>query len=494
MIDSDRAFSVEGQVAEAATLSDHAKPPDSSMWPSAATPGRTRSGSRRGPLTRGRRGRSRRSRPISARLALVQFAAAGVLAFVLLALIGLTALQKATVHQAITQATNFVAGRADQRLAPVLIDEVITGQPTAVAAVDRIVREQLLSDRVVRVKLWTAQGRIVYSDEPRLINAVFPLAATDRAVLTGGRPDAELSSLTGQENAYERSFGRLLQIYTRIHTTGGQPMLLEVYLRFDSITANAESLGRAVVPAFLLALLALQLLQLPLAWRLVRRISRGHQEREALNRRVMQASDHERRRIARDLHDGVVQSLAGLSYNLTAVGAELSQRPAAAPLGAAISDAARATRANISALRTLIFDINPPNLQQLGLPAALDELAVSLTDAGIQTTLSTGAALPIAPERAATLYRAAQEAVRNIIAHSGALHAHITVTQVRGHATLIVSDDGSGFHVENRRAEVAHEHFGLSLLEGLAGDAGGHLEIQSIPGGGTTVTFTVPLT
>ena len=76
-------------------------------------------------------------------------------------------------------------------------------------------------------------------------------------------------------------------------------------------------------PAFLLGLVLLELLQLPLAWRLVRRIQRGQRERDLLHRRVVEASDDERRRIARDLHDGVVQSLAGISFSLAAVTEEL---------------------------------------------------------------------------------------------------------------------------------------------------------------------------
>ena len=442
-------------------------------------------------------------------LALAQFGGAGVVALVLLAVIGVSTLRSAAVDHEVAQATQFVAARANLRFAPAVTDALVNGDPAAMALADRIAREQLLSDRVVRIKLWTRDGRIVYSDEPRLINQTFPLAAADLATLKVGKPNAGLSRLQDPENAYERSYGRLLQVYERVETPSGRPMLLELYLRFDSVTANAQALGRAVAPAFLLALLALEILQLPLAWRLARRIGAGHREREALNRRALEASDHERRRIARDLHDGVVQSLAGVSYALTAVGAELRRladagvdggsfagpdRGAVAGLAGAVTEAARSTRQNIAELRSLIFDINPPSLHQLGLPAAVRELAASLTEAGIEVTVEAPAFVTVPPERAGALYRAAQEGVRNIINHSHASTAKITIEQRAGLVRLTIVDDGIGFGVADGVPAAGREHFGLTLLDDLATDSGGRMTIQSAPGRGTTLQFGLPLT
>jgi signal transduction histidine kinase len=430
---------------------------------------------------------------MSAGLALAQFAAAGVLALVLLAVLGMTTLQKAAVDQAISQATNFAASRADQRFAPAVTDALAHGDPAAEAIADRIVREQLLSDRVVRVKLWTAEGRIAYSDESRLINMVFPLGAADIATLKIGKPNAELSNLRDPENQYERTYGRLLQVYERVETPSGRPMLLELYLRFDSVTASAQALGRAVAPAFLLALLALEILQVPLAWRLVRRIGAGHREREALNRRALEASDHERRRIARDLHDGVVQSLAGVSYALTALAEELNQSDAAHLTGI-VEDAARCTRQNIAELRSLIFDINPPSLQRLGLPGAIRELATSLTEAGLLVTVEAPPFVSVAPERGAALYRAAQESVRNIINHADAAQVNIKLELESHLLVLTIADDGVGFRVAPGAAESGRAHFGLGLLDDLATDSGGEMQIRSAPGCGTTLRFAVPVT
>ena len=429
---------------------------------------------------------------MSAGIALAQFAIAGVLAFVVLALIGVATLRKAAEKQAVNDATEYALETANERFAPVVTDALANGDPAAVRTADRVARDELLSTRVVRVKVWTREGRIVYSDESRLINQVFPLAPDDLRTLDVGTPSAGLSDLSGDENEYERSFGRLLQIYARVETASGRPMLLELYLRFDSVTESGRALDHAVAPAFLLALLALEILQVPLAWRLVRRIGAGHRERQALSRRALVASDHERRRIARDLHDGVVQSLAGVSYALAAVGSELS-RTDAAHLADSVDAAARSTRQNIAELRSLIFDINPPSLQRIGLPAALRELTTALTEAGMQVSVNAPAFVSISEERAAALYRAAQEAVRNILSHSQASAVEVTLEPQPRLIVLTITDNGVGFDPTRRSADPAEEtHFGLGLLDDMATESGGSMQIRSAPGSGTTIRFELP--
>src|SRR5204862_328573 len=84
------------------------------------------------------------------------------------------------------------------------------------------VRRQVLTPSVVRVKLWTAAGRIVYSDEPRLIGQRFPLGSQDRAALTGHAGHAEVADLQRPENRFERGFGKLLQVDRPVWTPSGR--------------------------------------------------------------------------------------------------------------------------------------------------------------------------------------------------------------------------------------------------------------------------------
>ena len=120
------------------------------------------------------------------------------------------------------------------------------------------------------------------------------------------------------------------------------------------------------------ALVVLELLQIPLAWSLATRLRQRQREREALLQRALDASDVERRRIASDLHDGVVQDLVGVAFTLAGAARDAEFRPGRRP---SWSEAATSVRSSITALRSTLVDIYPPDLVEHGLPAALADLA-----------------------------------------------------------------------------------------------------------------------
>jgi two-component system, NarL family, sensor kinase len=432
---------------------------------------------------------------MSTGVALVQFGATGLVALVVLAVVGLGALRSATEHEALLQAADTTSTEAESIVKPLLTESLLEGDPGAMARLDGVIRAQVLSRRVVRVKLWDASGRIVYSDDHRQIGQVFPLDAEDAATLRNGGVSADLSDLSKAENAFERLAvkGKLLQVYARVFTDGGTPLLFEFYLPSKHISQAAHNISRSVMPAFLPALLALWILQIPLAWRLVRRIRQGQKEREALHKLTFEARDHERRRIAQDLHDGVVQSLAGVSYSLSAVGERLG---AGQPEGCAeqVRSAARTTRGNLSELRTLIADIYPPTLHELGLRAAIEELLGEATTRGMDAKVEGGADIDVDDETASAVFRAAKEAIRNVVKHSDAERVRVRLDQGRGRITLVVQDDGVGLPEGDRPPSGGRHHFGLRLLGEMAAEAGGRLSVTSPPKGGTAFVFELPTT
>jgi two-component system, NarL family, sensor kinase len=432
------------------------------------------------------------ARPLRTGVAMAQFAVAGLLALIVLALLGWSALRAATEHETVLQAAELTTLEAQLVIEPLLTDGVLSGDPAALATLDRAVHDRVLSPRVVRVKLWTAAGRVVYSDDSRLIGRVFPLDAEDRAALRTGRIAADVSDLTAAENEFERLPGgdqRLIQVYARVHARDSQPLLFEMYLPSQRIEATARRLSRSVMPAFLPALLALEILQLPLAWRLVRRIKAAQREREALYTYTLEARDQERRRIARDLHDGVVQSLAGVSFSLSAVGERLD---AGQVEGCAtqVRSAAKATRGNLSELRTLIGDIYPPTLNEVGLPAALEELLDEVAAQGVAVRLDGPRSLELHPEIAGALYRGGREALRNVVAHSGAGSVVVRLERTRSLVRLVVRDDGIGLPAD--KAADADQHFGLRLLSEMAHQAGGRLDLTNHPDGGAMFLLELP--
>lgn len=414
---------------------------------------------------------------------------AGFVAVAVIGGVGYRIARRASNEQAIRNARELT--EADARsIEHQLIDGVVRGDPADRVALNRAIRDRVLSARVVRVKVWTGDGRIVASDARALVGQQFRLRSEEQKVLRTGGVDAESSDLSRPENAQERHFGKLLEVYVATHTTTGTPLLFEAYVRFDAITANGDRLLIAFAPALVGGLLLLWLVQLPLAAALVRRLRRSQDRERALMTRAIESSERERRRIAADLHDSVVQDLAGSSMSLTAIARTLRQ--SGDTRSADDLDArARDLRQNIRDLRTLVVAIAPRRLHEEGLAVALEDLASTARARGITTSVAVSDDLPLDRTGEALLYRGAQEAVRNTMTHTDAESVDIAVTESGGAVRLRVHDDGDGFDPTSPTT-VADDHVGLRLLAELAGDVGGTLDVQSAPGAGTTLVLEVP--
>jgi signal transduction histidine kinase len=373
-----------------------------------------------------------------------------------------------------------------------LRDGVLTGDRAALQELDDVVVGQILSGSVTRVKLWNKRGVILYSDEPRLIGQHFGLGPDELDLFADGGVDAELSDLSKPENRFERPQGKLLEAHTVIRTPDGTPVLFEIYQRFDSVSQNAGHLLGALAPPLVGGLAVLLLFQAPLAWSMARRLQRSHREREMLLASAIEASDQERRRIAADLHDGVVQDIAGVAFGLAPLAEDAARRDAPRE-AAALRDAVARLRQGVRGLRTLLVEIHPPTLESAGLEAALHDLLSPLVAADIATELHVADTAAAGSPRDPLIYRTAREAVRNAQAHADATMVSVDVSNpTAGTTRLVVTDDGRGFAPGDRARRQADGHVGLSLLEGLVGQVDGTLVVTSEPGKGTRVELEVP--
>jgi signal transduction histidine kinase len=417
---------------------------------------------------------------------MTRYVAIGLVTIALISVVGVWLFHRAGQAEAIRDAKDQTRIAAQGSVEPVVSDALLRERPSALAAVDRVIQERVLSrpdDAIARVKIWDSSGRIVYSDEPALIGKRYSLGAEERADFRTGRVTAEVSDLAKPENRFERGMGRLVEVYLPIRTPSGRPLLYETYYRSSFISDRAGRTFREFAPVMIGALVLLALIQLPLAWWLARRIERGQGERERLLKRAIDASEVERRRIARDLHDGVVQDLAAVSYSLAAAAED-----APAPYDRDLRTAAAETRHGIGQLRTLLVEIYPPELHRAGLSAALADLLGTAEGRGLETSLDVDPELRLEPETEALFFRIAQEAVRNAIRHADAGSLNVQVARTEAGARLVVEDDGRGF---DPSAAGGDGHFGLRVLEDLAHDAGGELEIDSAPGAGARVAVEV---
>jgi two-component system, NarL family, sensor kinase len=441
-----------------------------------------------------------RPRPAGAgtpRRALVHFALAGVATVLLIAIGGAFVSRAAAEDQALGDAQRVNGVVARTVVEPHLRDALLTGDPAALAEM-RTATARLIDGPVLRMKLWAPDGRIVYSDEERLIGQQYPLEPDEAEVLVTGDAAAEISDVGRDENSFERDLGTLLEVYRPVHTPSGQVLLFETYMPLSSLSARTTTIWLQFLPITVGALVLLSLVQFPLAARLARQTGRARREREIMLNRSLAASDAERRRIAADLHDGVVQDLAATSIALAgaAVAAGREGRP---DESGRLALAAEAVRAGIRSLRSLVVDIHPPNLRRMGLASALGDLTAAATARGVPATLvvDDGADGRLGSAAEQFAFRAAQEALRNVVSHSGARAVEVRLGRRRGAEgadllTLTVTDDGVGFE----RAAVAPDdrpRMGLRLLDDLAGDVGGRIDVRSAPGAGTTVRMEVPV-
>ncbi len=411
-----------------------------------------------------------------------QFLAAGFVTVVLVLVatgrLSGTAAADEAIEDAVATTELLARSVAEPALPPGLVD----GDPGALDRFDRRVLARLMVEDVERVKIWDARGRIVYSDQTQLIGDTYDLGASEQAVLASGDLEAEQSDLSKEENRYERTSGGLLEVYTRIWSPEGEPLLFEVYYSAAEIEARRAEVLSAFRPITVGALLALLALTTPLVWVLTRRLRRASEDRERLLRAAVDASEAERRRIARDLHDTVVQDLSGTAFALAAAAREGGAPPDS------LESMAGSVRDSLRSLRSLLVEIHPPNLGTAGLAGALEDLLAPAAARGVEAQLDTERLGTVDPAAAALVWRVAQEAVRNVLRHAEASSLHVAVSGSGDSVRLVVEDDGRGFDPGEARDRTS---FGLRGLTGLVEEAGGTLDVTASPGRGTRVTMAV---
>ncbi|HEY3955958.1 MAG TPA: histidine kinase [Streptosporangiaceae bacterium] len=441
----------------------------------------------------GTQARTPPERPLRPRTVMIQVIA-GTLAVVIgVAVAGAFASRRVAEREAVTDAAHTTDLIAQQVVQPVITNGLISGDPASLAALGRVVRRQVLSSSVVRVKLWTAAGRIVYSDEPQLIGQTFPLGNEERAAFAQPAVHAEVSDLHRPENRFERGRGKLLEVYRPVWTPSGQPLLFETYSPYKQVTQRTGELWRGFAGITISSLLILIALLLPILWRLLSRISRAQTQREVLLQRAVDASEEERRRIAGTLHDGPVQELAATSFTVAGA-AERAAGSGQPELAGMLATAAGAVRASIRGLRSLLVDIYPPSLTTAGLVPALTDLTEVLAARNIAThlELAEDAAAPLSPDRQQLLFRIARECLRNAARHASAHNVGVRLFR-QGHSTVLeVNDDGTGFDPAPVLGNPEDGHLGLRILTDVAADAGADLLLATAPGAGCRWRLEVP--
>lgn len=217
----------------------------------------------------------------------------------------------------------------------------------------------------------------------------------------------------------------------------------------------------------------------------------SHRLVQELAGRLIEAQDAERARIARDLHDDVSQQLAGISIAFSGVKQKLSSAKVDGKIQEEVQGLHQQATALAQSVRHLSHDLHPTVLRHAGLVAALTAychevqrthgLVVSCRASGEFSSLDRGASL--------CLYRAGQEALRNVVAHAAAERVDLALVREGDAVELTVADDGKGFEPG---AMDRRKGLGLVSINERARLAGGTATVMSSPGSGTQVLIRIP--
>ena len=210
-----------------------------------------------------------------------------------------------------------------------------------------------------------------------------------------------------------------------------------------------------------------------------RALQARERELAEMSRRLLTAQDEERRRVARSLHDGLIQSLAAVKLHLMPVKERLGE-DAHRDMTSMLDEA-------IGQTRTLAYSIRPPLLDDLGLVPSLERLAETVSaDVGISVDVQSDLDDRLDLSVESLLFFVAQEALQNVVRHARAERVELVVSRTDRSAKLSIRDDGVGFRSEEPRG------LGLRGIEERIDVSGGTMQLRTAPGRGTLMAVEVP--
>lgn len=203
--------------------------------------------------------------------------------------------------------------------------------------------------------------------------------------------------------------------------------------------------------------------------------------------RLLAVQERERAHVARELHDGLAQ--------LATAALRRIELAAAVRADDETRRAADLTRDLVGELRRVIAGMRPTALDDLGLDAAVTQLAAALEEAACTVTLSLDAPLGLPADHEIALYRVAQESLANVRRHAAPCTVAVSLAHDRAARTLVltVRDTGPGFDPATLRDAAGNGHFGIAFMRERLRALGGTLTLATQPAGGCTVVATVPL-
>ncbi len=431
---------------------------------------------------------------ISPRWQLVIFCGFAAVTFLVLSVGAVFACRSVARGQALADAEQTTSKLADYVVGPLLTAAERPGSAEQ-QVLDRMIADRVRDGYLTEVMAWDTHGKIVWANEPQDLGRVIAVPSQVITAVSNGTISSDVDThpevtFPGETLAPEG----YVEVYVPFPDGEHPALAFEAYYNYAKVDDTANRLTRQMLPLVLVPLGLLQVIQVPIATSLTRRVRRQEAERSVLLERNLTISERERVRIAADLHDGPIQDLTGIGYALGAMAPELPQQHQ--ELMSTVQDV---VRRGTESLRRMMVDLYPPDLQAEQLPYTIASLAVPLRERGIAVEVNVEPIPPLNGDTVTALYRIAREALNNVVKHANATHVDIILKmsapdrQHRCTVHLEINDNGIGIDPQrlDRRAEG---HLGLLLLMDRVKDLGGRLTITAAPAGGTDLEAVLPVT
>ena len=216
------------------------------------------------------------------------------------------------------------------------------------------------------------------------------------------------------------------------------------------------------------------------------------EELRHLSRQLLSAQEEERRRISRDLHDIVAQSLSGINVRLATL--KRVSKVSTQQIQTQISDTQLLVEKSVDMVHRFARDLRPTLLDDLGLIAALRSyMKTFMRETGVRVTLKTFADIEkVSSAKRTVLYRVAQESLTNVSRHAGASQVDVSIRRVKKDICMQIRDNGKGFEVGRLPRAKDNIRLGLLGMRERVEMVGGTFCVESVPGGPTTVQVSMP--
>jgi signal transduction histidine kinase len=423
------------------------------------------------------------------RQAVMRFLLGSALALVILAAGTVYVGSRIAEDQALSEARNVAKLLAQRVAAPLVTDAFRRNDPRAVQRLEAAMRERIRDGSIKHIKLWDPDGTVLWSDED-IIGEKFPIDEEDRKLFGTTDATAEVSGLDKEENVAEQDSEELLEVYAGARDRTGRPIMFEAYLPLDTLHRQELAIITGVLPVSIGGLLLFAVFVLPMAIRLSRRVERHEAERSKMMRHALVASELERRRIAQELHDGVIQDLAGITFALPTVAASLPDDEDGDEARETVDSVTELVQKDATALRSMLVELYPPDLGGKGFAMAVRDIARSASEQGVAVKVDVDPDLVVPLDVATLAYRVIREGLRNVVKHARATAAEVRMRVESGRLDVVVADDGQGV---DPSTTAERGHLGLQLLRDTVSDLGGTLRLAANEPRGAVLNVSIPM-